>query len=136
MKVYVAGRFGDYERVRRVIDAINATPGDSVTHDWTRSDEFDENGHPYFYNSNAPKPVKDAVRHARLDLQGVWKAQTVVCLADDQLCGALIEVGYALAFDNKEIIMVDPWRYTIFWELPNVKIINDIEELPWLNSRS
>lgn len=131
MKVYVAGRFGDYERVRRVIDAINATPGDSVTHDWTRSEEF-QNGHPIVYDANNPKPVKDGVRHAKQDLLGVWKAQTLVCLGDDQLCGALIEVGYALAFDDKRIIMVAPWRYTIFWELPNVEIVDNIEELPWL----
>ncbi len=43
MNVYVAGRFRKYQEVRAVIDRLKEN-GHTITHDWTRTEEFDKNG--------------------------------------------------------------------------------------------
>lgn len=124
MKVYVMCRFSQYERVRAFCDDLRAA-GHTVTHDWTRTDEFDENGHPHHVAEGDLAPDV-AARFAMDDLRGVRSADLCVFLAEDAgeggFCGALIEFGTATA-NAVPVIVVAPWRPSIFWHLPGVEVV-------------
>jgi hypothetical protein len=127
MKLYTASKFANYERVRAFNDAARAA-GHKVTHDWTRTAEFDEHGHPRQANEAKIAPELGG-HHAALDLySGVAPADMLVFLAEDGgYCGALIEFGAACAL-GKPILIVAPWRASIFWHLPNVTIVADEDD--------
>lgn len=120
MRIYVASRFSDYERVRALCDEIRAT-GYTVTHDWTRTREFGPDGHPLSASPDDLPPL-EARGHAQADLEGVRSADLVVFLADlGDYCGALIEVATAIAA-GRQVFVVKPWRPSIFWHLPRVTV--------------
>jgi hypothetical protein len=128
MRVYVAGRFTHYERCRALMDELAAT-GHTITHDWTRTEEFGDDGHPVFEaKDESGIPPERLAMHAQDDVRGVRTADLVVVLADDQLCGALIEIGCALAYDVP-VWVVAPWRWTIFWEHPLVDRFETVDEV-------
>lgn len=118
MKLYVACRFGAYERVRSFCDDAREA-GHTITHDWT------PDGHPLTMDEGALDPAV-AWSHARDDLKrGVYHADVVVFLADEGgYCGALIEYGAALAYE-KPVFLVAPWRPSIFWQAPHTTILPD-----------
>lgn len=57
--------------------------------------------------------------HAGDDIRGVRTADLVVAIADEPLCGALIEIGAALVL-GVPVWIVAPWRWTVFWRHPLV----------------
>lgn len=122
MKLYTASKFANYERVRAFNDAARDA-GHVITHDWTRTQEFDADGHPLQVDEAKITPELGG-HHAALDLySGVATAETLVFLAEDGgYCGALIEFGAACAM-SIPILIVAPWRMSIFWHLPNVTIV-------------
>jgi hypothetical protein len=121
MKLYTASKFANYERVRAFNNAARAA-GHAITHDWTRTDEFTADGHPKQADEALITPELGG-HHAALDLfSGVAPADALVFLAEDGgYCGALIEFGAACAL-GKPVLIVDPWRASIFWHLPNVTV--------------
>lgn len=116
--VYVAGRFQSYAKVRSCIDAVHGL-GCRVTYDWTRTPEFDADGHPL--NSDGAQPKTLLQQYAANDIQGVREAEVFIMLADDSLAGAYIEMGIALE-RGIPIIVVAPERWTIFLECPTVAV--------------
>lgn len=125
VNLYVASRFSDYKRVREFIDDAKRA-GHHVTHDWTRTAEFASDGNPLPGLTEDSLPVEDARHYATTDLvRGVGPAEMVVFFADlSDYCGALVEFGYALAC-RIQVIVIAPWRASIFWRMPVVQIVAD-----------
>lgn len=124
MKLYVAGRFQSYAKVRGVIDRLQAL-GHMITYDWTRSPEFTSEGEPVADPHNLPK--QKLIEYARADLDGVLDSDAVVICADDFLAGAYIELGYGLAH-GCQIYVVAHNRWSIFYELPEVTLFESYDE--------
>lgn len=121
-RIYVASKFQQYERARRLIDDL-ADRGYEITHDWTRTDQFDGDGHPAF-ESEQTLPWEARRGYALADFRGVRTADLVVFLGDQLSFGAPVEVGYALAF-GIGVFVVDPIVYTVFWDHPLVTLFDD-----------
>lgn len=120
MRIYVAGRFARYERCRALIDTLTEA-GHHITSDWTRGEWFDAQGHPLGADADLPA---DAQTTLALDaVRGSTTADLLVVIADEPLCGALIEMGSALA-NGVPCWVIAPWRWTIFWEHPLVSVID------------
>ncbi len=117
--IYVASKFQQYERARRLMDDLSEA-GHTITHDWTRSDQFGRNGHPVF-KSEQEIPTEARRGYAVADLRGVRTADLVVYLADTLSAGANVEVGSAIAL-GIEVYVVDPEVYTVFWDHPLVTV--------------
>jgi hypothetical protein len=117
--IYVAARASDAARVRLLYELLTAA-GHVITHRWADlpilvdGNEVDE---------GAIDPA-DAVRIASDDLTGALTAELVLLLADrgPNYCGALIETGAALAA-GRRVWVVDPWRPSVFWHLPDVRVV-------------
>lgn len=114
--VYVAAKFEEYERARAMMDYASSL-GFEVGYDWTRTDAFDEDGHPSASDADLSEEVRR--RHATSDLEGVRRSDLVIVLGHPSLCGALVEVGIALA-DDTPVWTVGEMRDSVFWALPNV----------------
>lgn len=127
MKFYVAGKFLDYVRVRKMVDFL-VTYGHKPTYDWTRTDEFDASGEPI--NTDPHALTEEKLRwYADNDVRGVQEAEFMVILADGELCGAWIEMGVAtVSPDLIRIFIIAPQRYTIFFNLEKVRILSSFEE--------
>jgi hypothetical protein len=110
--------------MRTLMDQLTAA-GHVVTHDWTRTEEFGEDGHPAFADESGI-PKERLAMHAADDVRGVRTADLVVAVADTPLCGALIEIGVALAV-GVPVWVVAPWRWTIFWEHDLVRTFHSID---------
>jgi hypothetical protein len=118
---YAAGRFKDYGNVRKTIDRL-ATLGYKVTYDWTRTEEFGKDGHPR--QDDAHMLGKETLRqYAYNDLDGVGNADFMVVLADNELAGAWVEFGAALALGVQPIYVIEPYRWTIFLECDGVVVL-------------
>lgn len=127
MKAYVAARFSQYERARALMDAMTAA-GYEITFDWTRTEEFGADGHPRFAaKQESGIPPTRLAEHARNDIDGAADADVIVVIADDTLCGALIELGATLAAGGSAVIIGPPWRWTVFWHHPAVTLLPDEE---------
>ncbi len=46
-------------------------------------------------------------------------------LASEPSCGWPVETGIGIAC-GKEIWLVAPFRYTVFWDLPTVRVFDDV----------
>ncbi len=120
-RIYVAGRFRRYEECRALMDDLVAV-GHTITHDWTRTEEFGDDGHPKATDGDLDRYAQRC--HAVDDLRGVRTADMLVVLAHDSLCGGLIEVGAALAY-GVPVWICDPWRHTIFWHHPLITVTDE-----------
>jgi hypothetical protein len=116
MKFYVAGKFEEAERVRRVVDALTDM-GHEVTHDWTRVDQ----------SRQTPEAFAE---YALDDFTGALLAEVLIILADHpDIYGALIEAGITLGAGG-EVWAVNPLRSQhIFWTLPNVWVFDNINDV-------
>jgi hypothetical protein len=134
MKFYVAGKFQNYEVVRAFADRLRDA-GHEITYDWTRTDEFDEQGHPIVsqYQGETDDSGDEILsyeaqkKYAHLDADGVAEADALVLFATPNVTGALIETGMALGY-GIPVIVIDPARWTIFYALDLVTVVKDEEE--------
>jgi len=116
--VYVAGKTDDWERVRRVQEAVVSANGDTfyITYDWTALIEAE----------GADFGLEEASERLRAELSdddktGVRQAELVIVCADYKgLCGTLIELGMAMAYEPAYGIIVvgEPERNSIFFSDP------------------
>lgn len=134
MRIYVAGRFQSYAKVRACIDAL-VERGHEITYDWTRSPEFGADGHPVDpgtikngFSAPGYSTRQALARYAVRDIQGVREADALVLLADDSLAGAWVEMGIALE-RGTPIYVIKPERWTIFLECPEVTTLGSLGEL-------
>lgn len=127
MNFYVASRFTDYKRVRRLVSLLESE-GYRCTYDWTDSDEFDQNGDPKYATDELTEGAKR--QYAICDVYGARKADMLIFLADQEnYTGALIEVGIAMSNEDVEIHVVAPAKDSIFWYYPTVTIHDTLEDL-------
>jgi hypothetical protein len=128
LKVYVGATFSRYLEARSVIDALTAA-GHTVTHDWTRTDAFGPDGHllPDTGGGYDIDPDEQR-RHAEDDRLAVEEAELLLILAQQASCSWPIEVGMALALRRAAVWIVEPFKPTVFWHLPGVRIFDDVAE--------
>ena len=86
-RVYVAGKWEDREKVRRVQARLRAL-GDTITHDWTNSREIDR---------------EEALR----DIEGVKQCDMLVAVLSEEYNhrGTWVEIGAALALGRPVYII-------------------------------
>lgn len=104
LKVYVASKFEEKERVREVMNLLRAV-GHEITHDWTQVEQFTRLA-------------------AMKDLRGVTDADVLVGIFEKPLKykGAYVELGAALALGKPVYILGDAARKCIFLKHPNVRL--------------
>ena len=83
MRVYVAGKTHDYERIREIQGALRAE-GSVITHDWTSAVEH----HGPEHEVVDPSPVEQAM-YAEADRRGVVQSDLVIALGHPMVCGNL-----------------------------------------------
>lgn len=125
--VYVAGKTHDYLRVRTVQGWVRELGGE-ITYDWTVDVERIGPDH-----EKVAITPEDAQVLAVKDRAGVWALSPLfnsaidgllIALAHPQATGTLWELGMAAALQIPTI-MVGPFRYSVFQELPNVRCVPD-----------
>lgn len=128
MNIYVGATFTRYLEARSVMDQLTAA-GHRITHDWTRTDAFGEDGHPLPETAGGyDLPAAEQCAHAQDDRRAVRNSELLLILAQQASCGWPIEVGMALAFGNSKVWVVAPFKPTVFWHLPLVRVFNDVVE--------
>lgn len=112
MDIYVAGKTDDWERVRRIQEAV-CSEGHCITHDWTA--KIEEDGEDVGLKADE----RSRAEWADDDKTGVRQAQLViVCVDFEGLSGTLIELGMALAYEIPVIVVGEPERNSIFFSDP------------------
>jgi nucleoside 2-deoxyribosyltransferase len=119
MRVYVAGRFADAERLDNLAKSLTDDHGCTITHNWMTFQCEDKAEH--------------AVVCAEKDVQGVKTADVVFMVMDHATYayrGTFTELGIAVALD-KTIIMVTSDQcacsQNVFWHLPQIIKVSTIE---------
>ncbi len=110
MRIYVASKFEEQERVREVMGQLVAA-GHVITYDWTTNEQI-------------------SPEQARKDVMGVFSADALVLIAEKDLnyCGALVEFGMALTREIPIYVLGSALDdRCIFMRLPN--LIRGIEPL-------
>jgi nucleoside 2-deoxyribosyltransferase len=122
VKIYVAGKTNDWERVRRVQNLCKRY-GHEITFDWTKSVEVAG------LDDGLVDPA-DRLAAAQNDLKGVHDCQLVIALVDHaNLSGTLIEIGIAIGTGKSVWTVGEPDRRSVFYDLPFVKQIPDLLDL-------
>lgn len=118
LRFYVAGKAGKGENDARSAANLLQRRGWHWTMDWTTAAV----NKPYLSdperNSHAARAMLDAVRTSDL----------VVLCADDSMFGALVEVGAALGA-GAAVAVLGSCRESVFWCLPNVRLVDDLDSL-------
>lgn len=125
MKIYTGTTFTRYEEARAVNDRLRAL-GHEITHDWTRTDEFGDDGHPL---KQDPSEISkdDARRYAADDIAGVLAADACLFLGEQASLGWPVEFGLALGSSRcHSILVVQPFRWTVFLEVGKVDVVPDL----------
>lgn len=122
MKVYVAAKWERKDDARACFAELRRF-GHVITHDWTAEDDA----------GMTPGPEHDSylAKCADLDVQGVCRADALIVLHHDALAGGLVEMGMALAFQDRPVIVVGAAgaaRQPIFYRLPRVAHVATMEE--------
>lgn len=129
MKIYVAGKTDDWERVRTVQNMLKKL-GHEITFDWT---EIVEKVGP-----DTGLTADDEFRRkcAESDRTGTDEADLLVMLCYPGLCGTLIEFGMAAARRIPIIVIGEPERNSVFFALDHVIMADEIctRELASLDS--
>lgn len=122
MRFYAVGKWEDAKQVNQLIKRLESE-GHECTHNWTTEGSNGLTGAARIEN----------IRTCALnDADGVRRAECVVVMHHNQLCGGLVELGIALADPNKLIVVInhlDPVarRQPIFYWLPNVYHVESAE---------
>ena len=118
MQIYVAGKWEDRHRCRRVMDRLEAA-GHTITCDWT--------------NHNYPPAGSEYMLtyYSMCDIQGVRDCDLLVCIASKSLPyrGLFVELGVALAMGHRVAIIGHGIDTCIFVQHPLVKHYNRLGRL-------
>lgn len=125
MEIYVAGKTNDWERVRRIQEMCGRL-GHGITFDWTQTIEV--NGPDACVDGTLPDEFKREC--AENDREGVRSADLVIACVDyPGLSGTLIEIGMAIAWQIDLIIVGEPERRSVFFELHGIRRATNEYEL-------
>lgn len=108
MRIYVAGKWEEKERVREVMAQLVAA-GHAITHDWTQEPDA--------------SCEQDLTDHAEWDVGGVLEADAFVGVFEKKLpySGAATELGMAIACDIPIYIMGNGMDNNVFVHLPKIQ---------------
>lgn len=130
-KFYVGATFTRFREVRAIIDTLEAA-GHECAEDWTRSQDFDSDGElkssagdGYQQADHWPEAAnkeRDAIREVAED------GGFCIFLGEQPSLGWPVEFGMALAFGVPEIIVVAPFKTTVFVALPEVNVVDTKED--------
>ena len=130
MKFYVGATFTRFREVRAIIDAIELA-GHDCAEDWTRSQDFDDDGElkasagdGYQQADHWPEAAnkeRDAIREVARHFG------FCLFLGQQPSLGWPVELGMAIAYDVPSILLVAPFKTTVFVALPNVEVFVDVE---------
>lgn len=112
LRVYVAGRTGDLDRVNRVQE-ICRDAGCVISFDWT--------GPEGDIRTDWRREVPRASELAKRELDAVATSDALVICGPDPHggLGCFIETGMAMAY-GLPIFVIEPVRESVFWYLPRV----------------
>jgi nucleoside 2-deoxyribosyltransferase len=133
MKVYVAGKTHDYERVRRVQAACRRL-GHEITFDWTETVETVGPDAGHEFNKLTPAFKAEC---GQKDRQGVMDCDLLIALVDhEHVTGTLIEIGMALSIGREVWLVGKPVRDSVFYYLPEVtqkfaSVYDIVQHLPF-----
>lgn len=116
MKVFVSGKIGDDNDVRRVMAALRSR-GHEITFDWTAIEHL----RPYEQNQVASAAA------AELELNGVATADALILLSHDRGVGMYVELGAALALGKSVFVVASPPARTMFFFHPLVTLVESID---------
>lgn len=117
MRVYVAAKFEDKERVRALYAKLRAA-GHEITHDWTFETEEGMSG------ERLEHYLRDC---AEDDLEGVSTADIFLMYPHEQGKGEYVELGAALVF-GKPIVTIGPQTSCIFFKIGDVYGVDTDEQ--------
>jgi nucleoside 2-deoxyribosyltransferase len=122
-RVYVAGRTGDIENVR-LAQQICREAKCEITFDWTGDD-----GEIRSSWEAAPDRAQTLSERERKAVEDSDLVVLVWAVTDNGgPVGALLEVGMAMAL-KKRVIVVGPARESVFWYLPEVERVENLDAL-------
>lgn len=107
MKIYVAAKFEEAQRVQRVYETLRAR-GFTITHDWTTEDAS-------LYEGEAKLAYKRQC--AINDYHGVKNADAMLVLNHALLYGGAAEMGMAIALEKPVYVVGSDIRENIFFHL-------------------
>lgn len=124
MRVYVAGRTSELERVNRVQQALR-DEGHTISFDWT---ENPASGIRHDWSDDVPAAEERSIAEMRAIVED---SDALVLLWKDGACGALFETGMAMAFgDRMQVVVSEPTRESVFFYLPWVTRVPRDELIP------
>ena len=122
MRTYIATKFENTNEFYKMRELIQST-GHTVTHDWTTED--------WAVKRNLDEKMEFREQCAILDFQGVVEADALILIQHEDMKGAYVELGIALA-NNKHVIIVGGWtpalRHNIFYEIPGIVHVQTMED--------
>jgi hypothetical protein len=118
LKIYVATKFEQAAYAKKVMEALESA-GHSITHDWTG--EVSE-------GKEEDELKQFLLKCASADFEGVRNCDLLLLLNHQHGKGMFTELGMALAF-NKKVIVIDGWKANnIFFSLPNCTMVKTVGE--------
>lgn len=116
MRIYVAGRTNERERVRQVQDECRAA-GHTIAHDWTA-----------LGGSDADLSALQSARIAAEEAAAVSNSDLLILCWAPVMLGALLEVGMALR-GGVPVWVLDATQPSVFWHLAGVRLLS-VADLP------
>lgn len=117
MNIYVASKFENKEKVREAINLLTQA-GHDIAADWT---QHSLEGVP------EDKKKNYQIECAYYDFNAVKRCHVLILLDHPNMKGAYTEVGIALGA-YKPVIVVGKIYDNIFFHLPNVELVDTIEQ--------
>ncbi len=118
MKIFVAGKVGEENLVRKAMDLIKQG-GHTITFDWTRIPHLK----PYDQN------MEESKNAAILESQGLLEADALVLLAHEKGIGMYVELGMAIASQKPVYVVGTVNSPTMFLHHPVVKRVKNINQV-------
>lgn len=115
MKIYVAAKFARREEVKNLYWELREA-GHTITEPW--ADRLDN-------LADDELTPQEAQKFAMLDIIGAIDSDLLIAFVERECCGALIEIGAKIAEkrivnSDDDVWIIDPYRYSIFWDIPGV----------------
>lgn len=130
MKIYVAGKTQDVEKVRTIMRIVKRL-GHEITHDWTV--KLDQVMLQRGRRDLAPETMEQQEREMAIaDREGVRDADVLLVVSSEHaLVGTLIEAGMALGLGKQVILVKAPMESfpaSVFWHLPETLLATTNED--------